>query len=271
VLPVRVQAYAFGPEAPHTDLFLSPDHAVFVADGGSRGALIPIRHLLNGASISQIAAAEVHYFHLELDAHAVLFAEGLACESYLDTGNRAAFANAGPVVMAHADFTAHALAKWADAACAPLLIAGDFVTATRVALLERAALLGHEQTDDPALSILLDGKPAEFETDGCVALPGGTRVARLVSRVMVPAQIFADGGDHRGLGIAVAALELDGVVAPPGRRLRGWHAAEAGWQWTDGDATLDVTGARRLFLRYANVGRYWKCPTGGETRSAATG
>jgi hypothetical protein len=34
---------------------------------------------------------EVTYYHVELATHDVILADGLPCESYLDTGNRAAF------------------------------------------------------------------------------------------------------------------------------------------------------------------------------------
>ncbi len=91
VWPVRVAAGAFGPALPARDLFLSPDHAVFFA-----GALIPIRHLVNATTIAQRRRADVVYWHVELARHAVLLAEGLPCESYLDTGNRAAFQHDGP-------------------------------------------------------------------------------------------------------------------------------------------------------------------------------
>ena len=83
---MRVQAHAFGPELPHRSLHLSPDHVV-VADG----ALIPVRHLCNGATVQQKAATAVIYFHVELDAHDILLAEGLPAESFLETGNRGAF------------------------------------------------------------------------------------------------------------------------------------------------------------------------------------
>ncbi len=91
---MRVQAGAFGAAAPHRDLLLSPDHAVLVG-----GALVPIRYLVNGASIAQVKTDEVSYWDIELDRHDILLAEGLAAESFLDTGNRNAFAN-GAVIRA---------------------------------------------------------------------------------------------------------------------------------------------------------------------------
>ncbi len=116
VQPVRVHAHAFAPGQPHRDLRLSPDHAV-LADG----VLIPIRYLINGATIVQENVAAVTYFHLELAradgtaVHDVILAEGLPAESYLDTGNRAAFANGGPSAMLHPDF---ARGAW-QSGCAP--------------------------------------------------------------------------------------------------------------------------------------------------------
>jgi V8-like Glu-specific endopeptidase len=83
VWPVRIQAGAFRPGQPHRDLFLSPDHAVSVD-----GVLIPIRCLVNGRTIVQQACPSVTYWHVELDRHDVLLAEGMPCESFLDTGNR---------------------------------------------------------------------------------------------------------------------------------------------------------------------------------------
>ena len=90
VWPVRVSAGAFGDAQPGRDLLLSPDHAVFLD-----GALIPIRYLINGRTVVQEFAAEVSYYHVELPEHSVILAEGLPCESYLETGNRAAFGRQG--------------------------------------------------------------------------------------------------------------------------------------------------------------------------------
>ena len=49
VWPVRVQAGAFGENQPARALLISPDHAVCVD-----GVLVPIRNLVNGATIAQI-------------------------------------------------------------------------------------------------------------------------------------------------------------------------------------------------------------------------
>ncbi len=46
------------------------------------GTVIPIKCLINGTSILQMACDAVTCWHVELQQHDVLLAEGLACESY---------------------------------------------------------------------------------------------------------------------------------------------------------------------------------------------
>ena len=76
---------------PGRDLLLSPDHAVFVD-----GVLIPVRHLVNGATIAQEPrSTTVDLLARRTGGARLLLAEGLPGESYLDTGNRGAFANGG--------------------------------------------------------------------------------------------------------------------------------------------------------------------------------
>jgi collagen type I/II/III/V/XI/XXIV/XXVII alpha len=123
VWPVRVRQGAFAPGIPHRDLFLSPDHAVFAED-----VLIPIKYLLNDDTIRQVARKTVEYFHLELPDHDVVLADGLAVESYLDTGDRDSFANAGPVVTL---FPAFSSLVWEAYGYAPLVVTGPPVNATR--------------------------------------------------------------------------------------------------------------------------------------------
>ncbi len=123
VWPVRVAAGAFGPGRPGRDVFLSPDHALFL-----EGVLIPVKHLIDEAAIVQVACEEVTYYHVELPRHAVLLAEGLAAESYLEAGDRANFANGGGVVALYADF---ATLRWEAQGCAPLVVTGREVEAAR--------------------------------------------------------------------------------------------------------------------------------------------
>ena len=88
VWPVRVQQGAFGGGLPHRDLWLSPDHCVF-----AKGVLVAIRHLLNGSTIAQVPRDDVTYWHVELEKHDVILAEGLPCESYLNTDEYERFDN----------------------------------------------------------------------------------------------------------------------------------------------------------------------------------
>jgi hypothetical protein len=265
VWPVRVAAGAFGDGQPARDLDLSPDHAVYVD-----GALVPIRYLVNGATIAQQPRDSVHYFHVELAAHDVLLAEGLPCESYLDTGNRAAFANGGGVAQMQPDF---ALVAWATKSCAPLVLDGPAVTAARSRLLDRATRLGHALTQDAGLRVLADGRPVPAEVDGPqwrVRLPEATARVRLVSRVCIPAHTRPGDTDTRPLGVAIAGLALDGcAVGLDGPRLAaGWHAPEPHWRWTAGDATLAVDGARELAFAVVIAGTYWRGQAPGDVRAA---
>jgi ELWxxDGT repeat protein len=133
VWPVCVRAGAIGPGVPARDVWLSPEHGVFV-----HGVLVPVRLLANGVSIVQRAWAEVTYCHVELEAHDLVVSEGLLSESYLDTGNRADFAD-GSVVNAYPAFGAgHASQVWAEQACAPQLREGPALAAIRSALADRS-------------------------------------------------------------------------------------------------------------------------------------
>jgi len=135
VWPVCVKAGAIADGVPHRDLWLSPEHAVLFRDAGVE-VLVPVRHLLNSTSIAQVRCETVTYWHVELAAHDAIVAEGLAAETYLDTGNRTDFANGGPTVSVHPTF---ANAVWRARACAPQLRHGDALVALQRHLAIRAA------------------------------------------------------------------------------------------------------------------------------------
>jgi hypothetical protein len=99
VWPVRIAAAAFGRGRPPRALLLSPDHAVF-----ANGVLIPAKHLINHRSIEKLTPDRIAYYHVELSHHAVLLAEGLPVESYLDTGGRGNFVADDGTIRLFADF-----------------------------------------------------------------------------------------------------------------------------------------------------------------------
>jgi hypothetical protein len=252
VWPVRVQAGAFAPAAPARDLFLSPDHAVYID-----GVLIPIRYLINGATVAQSATDTVEYWHVELARHAVILAEGLPAESYLDTGNRDSFVGATREPDAAAS-----LRIWATQACARLVRDGAELEAARSVLLEHAVALGHAVTGDPALHAICNGRrvlPSVAGRRYRFRLPPGGRSVRLVSRRAVPAQLGCDSDDHRELGVAISSLLLDGRDIDLGSPMlsSGWHAVEQCWRWTNGDAGLALAGVRILQVEIAMTERYW--------------
>jgi hypothetical protein len=152
VHPVRVAAHAFGLDRPARGVLLSPDHAVLVD-----GVLIPVRYLLNDATLAQRTVSSVAYWHVELDRHAVLLAEGLPAESYLDTGNRAAFANGGTVAAAQPDF---ARGVWHAAGCAPLLTCGAVRDRVYARLIAQALSLGWRATDAGGTAVRWHAPPA---------------------------------------------------------------------------------------------------------------
>jgi hypothetical protein len=256
VLPVLVRAGAFAPGQPQRDLRLSPDHAVFYRD-----ALIPVRYLVNGASIAQVACDAVEYWHVELPRHALLLAEGLPAESFLDTGNRAAFVR-GVTAPARPEAS---LRIWRRHGCARLLLGGPDLAAAHRCLLRRARQMGFAITGDPALAVLAGERHLPVERDGArlrVRLPPGSSRIRLCSRTFSPAHEHPRHGDPRALGVAVGRLWRDGREASLDSTAlgRGWHAREPDWRWTDGDAALDVSGAREIAFAVAMTGRYWVAP-----------
>ena len=91
-MPVRVSKDAFGKGSPHRDLYLSRAHMVYL-----NGVLIPVGDLINGKTVAlvDVPGDQLVYYHVELETHDVLIAEGAPCESFLTTDRKLlAFDNA---------------------------------------------------------------------------------------------------------------------------------------------------------------------------------
>ena len=242
--PIRIARDAIAPGMPARDLFVSPDHALHLD-----GMLIQARQLVNGMTLTHdTGRATVTYHHVELDRHAVLIADGMPCESYLDSGNRGQFDAAGTVVPQHRPILSDVQPRM------PLVTDAARVRPIWQRLAERAQAGGHVA---PVLEVETDLLPWLETADGVrlapcgdglrFTLPPGCTRVRLRSASDRPTALAPWSDDRRRLGVAVR-----GLILCQGRWRQelaldqlseGWwpveHAqAPAGvlaWRWTDGD------------------------------------
>lgn len=84
--PIRIAENALG---EHGELLLSPLHRVLIRDAlaellfGEREVLVAARDLINDRTIRPAPGGTVEYVHILFDEHQVVYAEGLATESFL--------------------------------------------------------------------------------------------------------------------------------------------------------------------------------------------
>jgi hypothetical protein len=90
VLPIRIKHGALGENLPERDLLVSPDHALLIND-----VLIQAGALVNGTSIVRESNVPriYTYYHVELDDHSLILAEGVPAETFVDNVDRLAFDN----------------------------------------------------------------------------------------------------------------------------------------------------------------------------------
>ena len=83
-------------------------------ENGSRGVLVEAKDLVNDVSIVQAEQVDdVEYFHIELDTHDVILAEGALSETFVDDDSRAMFHNAHEYAALYPEAVArpHAIAR----------------------------------------------------------------------------------------------------------------------------------------------------------------
>jgi len=260
VWPIQIKAGAFADQQPTRDLWVSPGHSIFVS-----GVLIQAEKLVNGATIVQVPTESIEYWHVELDQHDVLLAEGLAAESYLDQGNRTAFANGGAFVEAHPDFKPK---HWAET-CAPLVMEGAVLESVRASLLARAQQqFGYQITAESEAHVLADGlriEPVFLRPDRLAfMLPADCSTLELRSRSFVPAHVQPTSYDLRTLGLCVGRLQVDGndlKLDDDSVFSEGWYPCETAaggthWRWSRGRAALPPN-SRLVVIDLHGQGRYW--------------
>jgi Hint domain len=124
--PIEIMEGSFGGGLPERPLRLSPGHPVLVRCDEAE-VLVPIMCLINGTSVRRIAVDQVTYWHIELDQHDILLAEGLPAESFLDYGNRSWFENGVDHALANPDHVPEGL----NGRCRPVALDGPVVEAER--------------------------------------------------------------------------------------------------------------------------------------------
>jgi uncharacterized repeat protein (TIGR03803 family) len=268
--PVIVRRGALADNVPHRDLRITKAHSLYLD-----GVLIPVEFLVNHRSIVwDDYAQEVTIYHIELETHDVLLANGAPAESYRDDGNRWLFQNAN--------------SGWdlpPQEPCASVLTDGPVVDTVWRRLLERAEPRPRlPTTEEPDLHLFIDGRRVDGKALAdsiCMfRLPERPGSVRIVSRAGAP-DVLGIARDPRLLGVAVRQIRLW-----RGARLRlieaydpsldeGFHLFEEdnGFRWTDGNARLPaalfdgINGPCDLELSVGGTTRYPLC--GEPVRAAA--
>jgi hypothetical protein len=255
IRPVRIAAGALAMGVPERELVLSPDHALYFD-----GSLVAVRDLIDGIAIRQdFDVKSVRYYHVELESHAVLLAEGAGAESFLDSGQRAVFSSSSARL--------EGAGRRADGRVAPLVTGGEELAAIRARLHARKLMLGISVAEAPYFALRL-GVELLFPSENMpgrvtFTLPAGVSEAVFCSPVFIPAEVDPASMDRRRVGAAIADVFVDGrltaietvfLAADLHRRAPRETAT-----WTRGAARLKIpVGAGAISFHIAAAPRLWR-------------
>jgi hypothetical protein len=260
VCPVRIEAGALADGIPARPLTLSPDHALLLD-----GVLVQAKDLVDGIAVVQdMSARSVAYYHVELETHGILLAEGAPAESFLNTGHRGLFENAGAPLILHPDLMQ---ARREAESIAPLCHDGARLAAIRARLHARKQSLGLEIVPATGIALIAGGRTiapaADTINEITFALPAGIDEAIIKTASFIPAMFDPDSSDRRRLGLPITRIVIDGVSLPLKALL---HQASLHPQgegdphgWTRENIRLRIPrGARTLTLHTAGRPIAWK-------------
>ncbi|MBS1063794.1 tail fiber protein [Gluconobacter wancherniae] len=250
--PVRLLKGAIAHNVPYKEMLITSEHCLFLD-----GRFVPVRMLVNGRSIFfDRSIASYDYYHVETEDHSVIMADGVLTESYLDTGNRLAFDQNGPVVSIRQSRNL----TWDDAA-APLDVSRHFVEPLFRSFQSRADHVEHMGGSQTPLLTYEDGLCLVTETGRLLhpirkvkdrvmfKIPSGVRSVRILSNASRPCDVigpFVD--DRRMLGVLVGYIEFFEaditttlISHLQDVDLSGWNNIENGaMRWTNGSALLPL-------------------------------
>ena len=85
--PICFQPHSLGINCPSTTLYISPLHRIFI-----QGKMVEAKELVNHSTIFQDNNHEdIEYYHLELNNHSCIVANGVLTETYVDSNTRYIF------------------------------------------------------------------------------------------------------------------------------------------------------------------------------------
>ncbi|OUI83771.1 hypothetical protein HC62_13720 [Acetobacter tropicalis] len=270
--PVRILKNAFAEGVPYKDMLITAEHCLFID-----GKMVPARMLVNGSSIFyDRSITDYDYYHVETAEHSVLTVDGMLTESYLDTGNRAAFVSNGNVV------SLGRAKSWAEDAAAPLAVSRDAVEPIFAALAQRASSIEGRREETQTYTMTTDHDLHLITNTGAIIrsvrekagrvsfmLPTGVNSVRLVSRSNRPSDVigpFVD--DRRHLGVLVGEVTVVNADITHNvtshtdtANLSGWYPLDgAECRWTDGNADLPlgkaINGMGMLNIQILAAGPY---------------
>ncbi|MGC9270034.1 Hint domain-containing protein [Acidiphilium sp.] len=234
--PVIIAPGAFGPFRPRRPLAVSPLHAILGA-----GGLVPAILLVNNATITRDETGfAITYYHVELDRHAIVFAEALHTETYRDNGNRDRF-------LDHLGTPGAPMP-----ACAPLILGGAELSTARAALHRRATALGHKIIHGPEAAAILAPRhppitPRRRGQRLIFDLPHPATHLTLRCRTGMASDTDPASEDRRPLGLCAGTLRADGhkITNWAGQ---GWHPRAPGdrglWSTDRAELTLPRAATR---------------------------
>ena len=241
--PVIVRRGALADDVPTQDLHVTKAHSLYIDE-----VLIPVEFLVNYQTILwDDRAQEVEIYHVELDRHDILLANGAPAESFRDDGNRWLFQNA----CSGRDLPP-------QAPCAPVLTGGPVVDAAWRRLLDRAGPRALPPlTDDPDLHLIVDGARVDplYQRGSLYGfrLPSRPQSLVVASLTGVPAALGIVR-DPRPLGVALRQVTARQgakfmlLDADDPRLTVGFHNYEPAdrLRWTNGHGELPA----EAFIRF---------------------
>ncbi|WP_041247661.1 Hint domain-containing protein [Komagataeibacter medellinensis] len=249
--PVRIVKDAIADGIPYRDMLITAEHSLFL-----EGGFVPVRMLVNGRSIFYDHSITTYdYYHIETEQHAVIMADGMLTESYLDTGNRHTFRSSGTIVS----IGRGPVRSWAKDAAAPLLVAPEVVGPLYHQFETRARETLHEirvtppvMTHDADVHLIADNgavirQMRQNRGFSIFMIPPGVRSVSIMSRTSRPCDAIGPYvDDRRQLGVLIGEIRLfEGSVAYTLSShldkgvAEGWHASGDGrCRWSNGRAEL---------------------------------